>query len=84
MAKKDKEAATDDPAKMSRRQQIVETYRMTKETDRGIGAGGCSARSWSAAAIGFGIFWLLPPAAAPSPWSSPIIGGAAARPARPR
>ena len=59
MAKKDKGATTDDPAKMSRRRQIVETYKMTKETDRVIGL-------WMLGAflvgggIGFGIFWILP------------------------
>jgi hypothetical protein len=58
MAKKDK-GATDDPAKMSRRRQIIETYKMTKETDRVIGL-------WMLGAflvgggIGFGIFWILP------------------------
>ncbi len=59
MAKKDKGATTDDPAKMSRRRQIIETYKMTKETDRVIGL-------WMLGAflvgggIGFGIFWILP------------------------
>jgi Domain of unknown function (DUF4191) len=59
MAKKDKGATTDDPAKMSRRRQIIETYKMTKETDRVIGL-------WMlgsflvGGAIGFGIFWILP------------------------
>jgi hypothetical protein len=59
MAKKDKEAATDDPANMSRRKQIVETFKMTRETDRAI--------TWWMlgaflvfGAIGFGIFWILP------------------------
>jgi hypothetical protein len=58
MAKKDT-GATDDPAKMSRRRQIIETYKMTKETDRVIGL-------WMLGAflvgggIGFGIFWILP------------------------
>jgi hypothetical protein len=59
MAKKDKGATTDDPGKMSRRRQIIETYKMTKETDRVIGL-------WMLGAflvgggIGFGIFWILP------------------------
>ena len=58
-AKKDQESKTDDPGKMSRRKQIVETYRMTKETDRVIGL-------WMlgtflvVGAIGFGVFWILP------------------------
>jgi hypothetical protein len=48
-----------DPATMSRRKQIVETYRMTRKVDRAVG--------WLMLAaflvfggIGFGIFWLLP------------------------
>jgi len=59
MAKKDKGATSDDPAKMSRRRQVIETYRMTKETDKVIGL-------WMLGAflvgggIGFGIFWFLP------------------------
>lgn len=59
MAKKDKESVSDDPADMSRRKQIVETFKMTRETDRAI--------SWWMlgaflvfGAIGFGIFWILP------------------------
>jgi hypothetical protein len=59
MAKKDKDAKTDDPEKMSRRRQIVETYRMTKETDRVIGLWMLGA-FLVGGAIGFGIFWILP------------------------
>jgi hypothetical protein len=59
MAKKDKEAKTDDPASMSRRRQIVETYKMTKETDRVIGLWMLGA-FLLVGAIGFGIFWILP------------------------
>ena len=67
MAKKDKGATTDDPAKMSRRRQIIETYRMTKETDRVIGL-------WMLGAflvgggIGFGDLLDPPRQRAPSPW----------------
>lgn len=61
MAKKDKNAAQAplDPSTMSRRRQIVETYRMSKEADRAL-------PFWMlgsflvAGAIGFGIFWILP------------------------
>ncbi len=48
-----------DPSTMSRRRQILETFRMTKEVDRAVGW-------WMLLAflvcggIGFGIFWLLP------------------------
>ena len=59
MAKKDKGATTDDPAKMSRRRQIIETYKMTKETDRVIGLWMLGA-FLVGGAIGFGIFWILP------------------------
>jgi len=59
MAKKEKASKTDDPAKMSRRRQIVETYRMTKETDRAIGLWMLGALLVFGA-IGFGIFWILP------------------------
>jgi hypothetical protein len=59
MAKKDKASKTDDPAKMSRRRQIIETYRMTKETDRAIGLWMLGALLVFGA-IGFGVFWILP------------------------
>ncbi len=59
MAKKDKGATSDDPAKMSRRRQIIETYRMTKETDKVIGLWMLGAFLLGGA-IGFGIFWILP------------------------
>jgi hypothetical protein len=58
-AKKDTTSTTDDPADMSRRQQIVETYKMTKETDRVIGLWMLGA-FLVVGAIGFGIFWILP------------------------
>lgn len=57
MAKKTKPPA--DPSKMSRRRQIIETYRMSREVDPSI-------RWWMLGAflifgaIGFGLFWLLP------------------------
>jgi hypothetical protein len=61
MAKKDakKDSTTDDPSSMSRRRQIVETYKMTKETDRVIGLWMLGA-FLVVGAIGFGIFWILP------------------------
>jgi hypothetical protein len=59
MAKKDQESKTDDPAKMSRRRQVIETYKMTKETDRIIGLWMLGA-FLVFGAIGFGIFWILP------------------------
>jgi len=59
MAKKDKGATSDDPAKMSRRRQVIETYRMTKETDKVIGLWMLGAFLLGGG-IGFGIFWFLP------------------------
>ncbi|GAB2982070.1 DUF4191 domain-containing protein [Nocardioides montaniterrae] len=51
--------STVDPTKMSRRKQVAETYRMTKQVDPAV--------TWwmlgafvVGAAIGFGLFWLLP------------------------
>jgi hypothetical protein len=48
-----------DPSSMSRRQQLVETYRMTKQTDPSIGlwVGGSFVVG---ALIGALLFWLLP------------------------
>lgn len=57
MAKEPKEPL--DPTTMSRRRQIVETYRMTRQVDRAAGW-------WMLGSfllfggIGFGLFWLLP------------------------
>ena len=61
MAKKDKaeKATPTDPADMNRRQQLVATYRMTKQTDAKIGL-------WMLGsfllfgALGFGLFYVLP------------------------
>jgi hypothetical protein len=57
--KKAQESKSDDPAKMSRRRQVIETYKMTKETDRVIGLWMLGA-FLIGGAIGFGIFWILP------------------------
>ena len=60
MAKEPKESNQPlDPSTMSRRRQIIETFKMTRQTDRAVGW-------WMLAAflvfggVGFGIFWLLP------------------------
>lgn len=72
--KKTKEPqVTTDPTQMSRRRQIVETYRMTKQTDRRIGAAMLLAFV-VAGAIGFGLFWLLPPKDGILHLVMPIIG----------
>ncbi|KAA1416979.1 DUF4191 domain-containing protein [Nocardioides humilatus] len=48
-----------DPSTMSRRRQILETYRMTKQVDRRIGLYMLLA-FLVFGGIGFGIFWALP------------------------
>lgn len=60
MAKKDKqEKSTDDPAAMSRRRQIAETFKMTRETDKALPLWMLGA-FLVVGAIGFVIFWILP------------------------
>ena len=57
---KERSQAPLDPTQMSRRRQIIETYKMSRETDPRIGW-------WMlgtfllAGAVGYGLFWLLPP-----------------------
>ncbi len=48
-----------DPEKMSRRQQIVATYKMAKQSDRRLGLWVFGAFVVGAA-IGFGLFWIFP------------------------
>lgn len=48
-----------DPSSMNRRQQFAETYRMTKQADPLVGLWVFGAFV-VAAAIGFGLFWILP------------------------
>ncbi len=48
-----------DPEKMSRRQQIVATYKMAKQSDRRLGLWVLGAFVVGAA-IGFGLFWIFP------------------------
>ncbi|WP_028660976.1 DUF4191 domain-containing protein [Nocardioides insulae] len=61
-----------DPSNMSRRQQFVETYRLTKTTDPKIGLI-LLAVFVVCAAVGFGIFWILPGSGLLS-WVLSIIG----------
>lgn len=62
-----------DPSQMSRRQQIAETYRITREADATIGLklAGCFA---GGAVIGFVLFWLLPPSHGAFNWILAGIG----------
>lgn len=48
-----------DPEKMGRRQQFVETYRMTKKSDKTIGLW-LLGSFLIVGAIGFAVFWFLP------------------------
>lgn len=63
-----------DPTKMSRRRQLVETYRMTRQTDSKVGL-------WMlgtflvAGAVGFGVFYLLPPSDGVFHWVLSVVGG---------
>lgn len=62
ISRKDKRAAKKtetDPLKMSRRRQILETYRMSKEGDPSIGWWMLGAFVLGGA-LGFGLFYLLP------------------------
>jgi len=74
--KQPKEPKTDptDPSEMSKRRQIVETYRMSKQTDPRIGAA-MLLSFLVAGAIGFGVFWLLPPGEGVLHLVMPIVGG---------
>ncbi len=72
MARKSKETPTD-PSEMSRRQQIVATYKMTKQTDKRIGL-------WMLGSfllfggLGFAIFYFLPGDGVIG-WVMSVIGG---------
>ena len=70
------------PPEMSRRQQFVETYQMTKKTDPRIGLSLLGV-FLVAAGVGFALFWLLPGSGVIA-WIMAIVGGAPARPARGR
>jgi hypothetical protein len=60
-------------AEMNRRQQFVETYRLTKRTDPRIGLI-LLATFVVAAAVGFAIFWVLPGSGVIA-WIMSVIGG---------
>jgi hypothetical protein len=72
MARKSKETPTD-PSEMSRRQQIVATYKMTKQTDKRIGLWMLGAFLLFGA-LGFTIFYLLPGAGVIG-WVMSVVGG---------
>ena len=57
---RDKQDKPTDPAKMNRRQQFAATYRMASKTDTKLGPI-LLVTFLVGAAIGFGVFWVLPP-----------------------
>ncbi len=63
-----------DPAKMSRRQQFVATYRMAKRSDPRIGLWVLGAFLLAGLA-GAAFFWILPPQGGVFDWVMAIIGG---------
>ena len=73
MRKEPKDKATD-PDKMSRRQQFVATYRMAKRTDTRLGPI-LLLIFLVVGAVGFGVFWVLPPQGGLFDWAMAIVGG---------
>jgi hypothetical protein len=65
---------TTDPAKMSRRQQFVATYRMAKKTDPRLGLWVLGSFLLGAGA-GFAVFWFLPPQGGLLDWVMAVVGG---------
>jgi hypothetical protein len=63
-----------DPAKMSRRQQFVATYRMAKRSDRRIGLWVLGA-FLVAGLAGAAFFWILPPQGGAFDWVMAVLGG---------
>ena len=61
-----------DPDKMSRRQQVVATYRMAKQSDPRLGLWVLGAFVIGAA-IGFAVFWFMP-GGGPIGWIITIVG----------
>jgi hypothetical protein len=62
-----------DPSQMNRRQQIAETYRITREADPTIGLK-LIGTFVVCGAVGFGLFWLLPPSSGVFNWVWAVIG----------
>lgn len=62
-----------DPSTMSRRRQIVETYRMTRQYDPSIGLWLLGSFVLGAL-LGFGLFWLLPGGGVIG-WIIAVVGG---------
>jgi len=68
-----KDAPSTDPSSMSRRQQFVATYRMAKKTDPRLGLV-LLGTFVAGAAVGFLVFWLLPPGGGILDWIMAVVG----------
>lgn len=68
-----KDAPSTDPSSMSRRQQFVATYRMAKKTDPRLGLV-LLGTFVAGAAVGFVVFWLLPPSGGVLDWIMAVVG----------
>ena len=66
-------AKTPEQPKMKRRQQFVETYRMAKRTDPRLGLY-VGLTFLAGAAVGFVVFWLLPPQIGILDWIMAVVG----------
>jgi len=62
-----------DPSEMSRTQQFIETYRITKQEQPSIGLR-LLATFVVGAVVGFVVFWLLPPSGGVFSWVFAVIG----------
>lgn len=68
-----KDAPSTDPSSMSRRQQFVATYRMAKKSDPRLGLV-LLGTFVAGAAVGFALFWLLPPNGGVLDWIMAVVG----------
>lgn len=68
-----KDAPSTDPSSMSRRQQFVATYRMAKKSDPRLGLV-LLGTFVAGAAVGFAVFWLLPPSGGVLDWIMAVVG----------
>lgn len=73
MPKEPKESPATDPAKMSRRQQFAATYKMARKTDTRLGLYLLAAFALGAA-VGFALFWVLPPSGGILDWVMASVG----------
>lgn len=72
-AAKAEQSAPPAPGSMNRRQQLVETYRITKRSDKRIGLV-LLAAFLVAGLAGFGLFWILPGSGVLE-WILAVVGG---------